>query len=108
MKDFIIPLAIFSVIAFAVYSATRPRPEPLLEITFTDSNLFGVDVPFLEKEEKIYVGKTRPVRTQILGGSRYTFLDENGDLIELKGSYNFEVKQIGWIEIDDPRHSRNR
>lgn len=86
--------------------ACTPDPEPLLQVTFTDSNMFGIDIPFKEEEPMVYRTKTVPYRTQVLGGSRYSFLDEFGNLIELKGSYDFEVVQLGWIPPDDPRHSK--
>jgi hypothetical protein len=111
MHKYIVPfiaVAIMCFGAYGIYMAMQPKPEPLFEVTFTDSNMLGIDVPFIEEESMVYRTKTRPIRTQILAGSRYSFIDENGNLIELKGSYDFEVKQIGWIPIDDPRHSQNK
>ena len=92
-------------LAFTLIGCT-PAPEPLFEVTFTDSNFFGIDIPLLEKEQTVYRTKSRPFRTGVMGGTRWTFVDEFGGLGEVKGSRDFELVQIGWIEHTDPRHSK--
>jgi len=84
-----------------------PKPVRLLEVTFEDSNLFGIDVPLLKKEEKgPFLSFARPTRTGVLGGTRWTLITIDGDLVELKGSYDFSVKQLEWVEYTDPRHPK--
>ena len=87
-------------------SCGPPDPEPLYEVTFQSTNALGVELPWFKAEPKVYRTKTRPIRTGILGGTRFSWNDEFGNLGELKGSYDFQVTQIGEILYTDPRHSK--
>lgn len=71
-------------------------PKPVFTVTVYKTNLIGLG----RREVATHYTTHRPVKRNIIGAGHWAFLDLDGGLVEYKGYYDLETRQVGWVAHD--------